>query len=87
VAGTHPTNTQSVFKFTNGVQNTGSGRVLSWYSESNRFYTLGLSSNLLLDPFSTVLTNRMQANPPVNVYTDLVERFGASFYRVTVTNQ
>jgi hypothetical protein len=87
VAGTHPTNAQSVFRFTNLVQNAGSGRVLSWYSESNRFYTLGLSSNLLLDPFSSKLTNRMPANPPVNVYTDVVERSGASFYRVTVTNQ
>jgi hypothetical protein len=87
LAGTHPTNDRSVFRFTNLVQNAGAGRVLSWYSESNRFYTLGLSSNLLLDPFSTVLTNRMPANPPVNVYTDLVERFGASFYRIMVTNQ
>ena len=87
VAGTHPTNVQSALKFTNLVQNAGSGRVLSWYSESNRFYTLGLSSNLLLDPFSSKLTNRMPANPPVNVYTDFVERSGASFYRVTVTNQ
>jgi hypothetical protein len=87
VAGTHPTNGRSVFRFTNLVQNAGSGRVLSWYSESNRFYTLKLSTNLLLDPFSSMLTNRMPANPPVNVYTDVVERSGASFYRVTVTNQ
>jgi hypothetical protein len=87
VAGTHPTNAQSALKFTNLVQKAGSGRVLSWYSESNRFYTLGLSSNLLLDPFSNRLTNRMPANPPVNVYTDAVQRSGASFYQVTVTNQ
>jgi hypothetical protein len=87
VAGTHPTNGRSVFRFTNLVQNAGSGRVLSWYSESNRFYTLKLSTNLILDPFSSMLTNRMPANPPVNVYTDVVERSGASFYRVTVTNQ
>jgi hypothetical protein len=33
-----------------------------------------------------VLTNRMPANPPVNVYTDAVTRPGA-FYQVTVTNQ
>ena len=87
VAGTHPTNAQSVLKFTNLVQKAGSGRVLLWYSESNRFYTLGFSTNLLLDPFSSLLTNRMPANPPVNVYTDAVERSGTSFYRVTVTNQ
>ncbi len=33
-----------------------------------------------------VLTNRVLANPPVNVYTDGVTRLGA-FYQVIVTNQ
>lgn len=86
VAGTHPTNGTSVFRFTNVVQNVGVGMVLRWSSESNRYYTVKLSTNLQSDPFNDVLTNRMPANPPVNVYTDGVERMGA-FYQVTVTNQ
>jgi hypothetical protein len=86
VAGTHPTNGTSVFRFTNLVQNVGVGMVLRWSSESNRYYTLRLSTNLLLDPFSGVLTNRMPANPPMNVHTDAVTRPGA-FYQVIVTNQ
>jgi hypothetical protein len=86
VAGTDPTNSTSAFRFTNVVQTVGAGMVLRWPSESNRYYTLRLSTNLLLDPFSGVLTNRMLANPPVNVYTDGVTRLGA-FYQVIVTNQ
>jgi hypothetical protein len=86
VAGTDPTNSKSAFKFTNAVQNVGVGMVLRWPSESNRFYTLRLSTNLLLDSFSSVLTNRMPGNPPENVHTDAVARPGA-FYQVTVTNQ
>jgi hypothetical protein len=49
-----------------------------------RFANLG--ANLQSDPFTTVLTNRMPANPPMNVHTDAVSRPGA-FYQVIVTNQ
>jgi hypothetical protein len=43
-----------------------------------------LSTNLQSDPFNDVLTNRVPANPPVNVYTDAVERSGGAFYKVMV---
>ena len=86
MAGTDPTNSTSAFRFTNVVQNVGVGMVLRWPSESNRYYTLRLSTNLQSDPFITVLTNRMPANPPMNVHTDAVSRPGA-FYQVIVTNQ
>jgi hypothetical protein len=84
MAGTDPTNSTSVFRFTNVVQNVGAGMVLRWSSESNRYYTVKLSTNLQSDPFNDVLTNRVPANPPVNVYTDAVERSGGAFYKVMV---
>jgi hypothetical protein len=84
MAGTDPTNSTSAFRFTNVVQNVGAGMVLRWSSESNRYYTVKLSTNLQSDPFNDVLTNRVPANPPVNVYTDAVERSGGAFYKVMV---
>ena len=84
VAGTNPTNEHSVLAFSNLVQNAGSWTVLRWSSESNRFYTLKLSTNLMLDLFNTMLTNRMPATPPVNVHTDAVQRPSPAFYRITV---
>jgi hypothetical protein len=66
------------------MRNVGAGLVLRWSSESNRYYTVKLSTNLISDPFSTILTNRMPASPPVNVHTDAVERPCGAFYRVIV---
>jgi hypothetical protein len=84
MAGTDPTNSTSAFRFTNVMRNVGAGLVLRWSSESNRYYTVKLSTNLISDPFSTILTNRMPASPPVNVHTDAVERPCGAFYRVIV---
>ena len=87
VAGTDPTNEFSLLVFSNLVQAAGSGMVVRWSSESNRFYSLKLSTNLVLDPFTTVLTNRAPATPPMNVHTDAVARPGGAFYRIEVENQ
>jgi hypothetical protein len=87
VAGTDPTNRLSLLRFGSLVQHAvGAGMVVRWSSESNRFYTLRLSTNLVLDPFTTVLTNRARATPPMNVHTDAVSRASA-FYRIAVENQ
>ena len=71
----------------NVIPAAGVGTVVRWSSESNRFYTLALSTNLAADAFMTVLTNRMLATPPVNVHTDAVHRSGGAFYRIAVENQ
>jgi hypothetical protein len=84
VAGTHPTNRQSLLAFTNMLQNSEGGTVVRWPSESNRYYTLRLSTNLVSDPFSTALTNRAPATPPMNVHTDSVLRAGGAYYRIEV---
>jgi hypothetical protein len=84
LAGTHPTNKQSVLAFTNMLQNAGGSTVVRWASESNRYYTLRLSTNLVLDPFSTALTNRASATPPMNVHTDSVTRPRGAYYKIEV---
>jgi hypothetical protein len=87
VAGTNPTNELSKLMLLNLVRATGAGMVVRWSSESNRFYTLKVSTNLVSDPFDAILTNRMPATPPVNVHTDAVDRSGGVFYRIAVENQ
>jgi hypothetical protein len=84
VAGTNPTNNQSALAFTNMMQYAGGSTVVRWVSESNRLYTLLLSTNLMLDPFSTALTNRVPATPPLNVHTDSVTRPVGAYYRIEV---
>jgi len=56
--------------------------VVSWRSESNKFYTLQASTNLL-SVFTNVLTN-IQATPVMNVHTDNAAGAGQKFYRVIV---
>jgi hypothetical protein len=87
VAGTDPTNAFSRLMLFNPVKAAEAGMVVRWSSESNRFYTLKLSTNLTLDPFTAILSNRMPATPPVNMHTDAVERSGGVFYRIAVENQ
>jgi hypothetical protein len=65
-------------------QAAGAGMVVRWSSESNRYYTLLLSTNLVSDPFSTALTNRAPATPPLNVHTDSVTRPGGAYYKIEV---
>jgi hypothetical protein len=84
VAGTDPTNDYSRLIFSNVVQAAGAGMIVRWSSESNRYYTLKLSTNLVIDPFSTALTNRAPATPPMNVHTDAVLRAGGVYYRIEV---
>jgi hypothetical protein len=86
VAGTDPTNACSRLMLFAVEQTAATGRAVRWSSESNRLYTLKLSTNLMVDPFTTILTNRMPATPPVNVHTDAVDRSGGVFYRIAVEN-
>ena len=84
VAGTNPTNDQSVLVFRNMLQDAGGATVVRWSSESNRYYTLLLSTNMESDRFSTTLLNRAPATPPMNVHTDSVTRSGGAYYRIEV---
>ncbi len=82
MAGTNPTNAESVFRVTRVELPTPSTVVIKWSSVTNRTYEIGTSTNLLLD-FLPV-TNGIAAFPPENVHTATVGQTGSCFYRVIV---
>lgn len=59
--------------------------ILSWSSESNRFYRL-FSGNPIPD-FSIPEAIDLPASPPLNVHTVLVTATNAAFYRLSVINE
>jgi hypothetical protein len=84
IAGTCPTDPQSVLKLT-PPKIIGSGMaLLQWGGASNRFYTLQRSTNVVSAPDYTNLLLDVQATPPVNSYTDSLGGNGPFFYRVRV---
>ncbi len=69
LAGSNPTNGESMFGFANSQPvPEGGGVVVSWPSLSNRVYRLERTTNLLLD--FEPLVDDLPADPPVNTYTD-----------------
>ena len=83
IAGTIPTDSRSVFKFTTFTTVTPGTIVLQWNSSSNRFYTL--QRGTLIAPVSyTNLLVAAPATPPMNTYTDSPPKNGPFFYRVSV---
>ena len=69
LAGSSPTNGDSIFGFADALPVLeGGGVVVSWPSLSNRVYRLERTTNLLLD--FEPLVNDLPADPPVNSYTD-----------------
>jgi fibronectin-binding autotransporter adhesin len=65
-----------------GVEAMGDGVVVSWSSETNRFYRIEMATNLVVGFDHTVKTN-IAATPSVNVYTDSPPaEAGSRFYRV-----
>jgi hypothetical protein len=82
VAGTSPTDAQSVFEFIAPTRLTNNAVVINWSSVSNRVYAVWRSQNLLVG-FGR-LTNGLPATPPSNVYVDPVPPPGPVFYRISV---
>jgi hypothetical protein len=86
LAGTNPTNANSVFRITSAQMIPGGKLVLRWLSESNRMYDVMRGTNLaaatnafLPLPGATNLTG----TPPVNVWTDSVSGVSTrGFYRL-----
>jgi hypothetical protein len=84
VAGTCPTDAQSVFKLLGAKRTAAGGCALQWTSASNRYYTLQRGTNLLNPAgFTNVLVD-VAATPPVNTCTDSPPAAGTLFYRVRV---
>ena len=84
LAGTCPTDGQSVFKITSTTRTALGGCAVQWNSASNRFYTLQRGTNLLNIAGFTNLLLDITATPPVNTCTDLPSAGGVFFYRVRV---
>ena len=89
IAGTQPTNADSLLDL-NAVR-TGSTNelLLRWASVAGRYYGIRRSTNTLASADFIMITNNIQATPPVNVYTDHVAgTWRLYYYRIEVrTNQ
>ena len=81
-AGTDPTNASSVLAIAD-VSRDGTDVVLSWFSVSNRSYSLRGASNLRSNTWSTLGTG-ISATPPLNVHTAAQTAVANRFYRVHV---
>jgi PKD repeat protein len=84
IAGTDPTNPDSVLRMFNPTVNA-SNIVVRWQSVSGRKYFVQRATNLAVQPsFLTVATN-ITASSGTNTYTDRpASVFGPNFYRVGV---
>jgi uncharacterized repeat protein (TIGR01451 family) len=82
VAGTDPTNKRSVFSVTGVVANVDTSIVLTWYSVSNKVYSVEKSLNAGAS-YSAIASN-IPATPPVNVYTAQPPAAAACYFRVRV---
>lgn len=84
IAGTTPTNSQSVFVAEGNVDAQTSEHVLTWPSQTGRTYSVRWSDNL--QSGFTEIAGDIPATPPVNVFTDTVQRTsGLLLYDVQAT--
>lgn len=83
VAGTVPTNAQSVLKIEGIAAGLEAEMALTWSSATARWYTVQASTDLLAG-FSDVTTDSLPASPPYNTHTVLLDQAGVRFYRVAV---
>jgi autotransporter-associated beta strand protein len=84
IAGTNPTNPASAFRITATNMIVQGKTVIRWSSESNRFYTLSRTTNLM-SGFSVLAgASNLPATPPENVYTNLAPDSAATFYRISI---
>lgn len=80
MAGTDPTNANSVFEVTVPQVTVGSPLVLQWSSVQDHYYTVQFSTNLL-NGWNTLLTNAV-ATPPMNTYNGSAVQGDSTFYRI-----
>jgi len=77
IAGTNPDDPDSVFAF-NSITPSGGNITVSWFSESNRSYTIWRSASLLTNDWTAVASD-IPASPPVN-WAELVAETNATIY-------
>ncbi len=85
IAGTRPNDFDSAVRITASPADNGqSGWTVNWPSMTNRLYAIEFTTNLLTTGFAPVVEELLAA-PPVNSYTDPVDRgCDTVFYRVRV---
>jgi hypothetical protein len=83
---TDPTDSNKFLRFT-AIQGASdsTGSVVRWTSETDVVYRLTSSTNLLTDPFTTIVSSNILATPPTNSATDEMA-IGAAvlYYRIGV---
>jgi formylglycine-generating enzyme len=83
IAGTDPTNAESVLAVNGCARGSDTGHIITWPSVSNRWYAVDKVTNLS-DAFRT-LESGIPGTPPVNSYTDAASLADSEFYRVTAS--
>jgi len=86
IAGSDPTDRDSVFEMTHGTPLGDTGFIIRWLSVAERLYFVDSRSNLLTGTWVNIATNLI-ATPPENVYTVQTENADTLFNRVWVRKQ
>lgn len=82
LAGTSPTDPNSVLALTSAEKAAVAGLVLRWQSSAGKYYTIEQADDLLTG-FAPGTTG-IAATPPINVHTVALNQASARFYRVVV---
>jgi predicted outer membrane repeat protein len=80
-AGTNPTNENSVFAVSGIVESEDSSVTITWYSVSNRYYSLRSRPSLVGGNWETI-SNDIPATPPLNTVTVYVEDVEQNLYQI-----
>jgi len=86
IAGTDPTDSNSVFSVSEEGVQTGDGFIIRWPSVDERIYSVDSRTNLLTDMWSNIESN-IAATPPLNTYTVQTDSAEVLFNRVRVQKQ
>jgi len=84
IAGTDPTDPDSVFAFQ--TVKIGTDCIFTWSSATEKVYSLWVSTNLVFDEF-TLTNSAILSTPPLNTFTTNVDDARCVFYRLTVENE
>jgi hypothetical protein len=86
IAGTNPTDNQSLFEITDAQREGGADWIIRWSSVSGHLYTIDACTNLLDDSWTNIVSD-ISATPPENVYTAQVSSVESQFSRILVREQ
>lgn len=82
VAGSDPTDSNSLFEVNDAMFLSSSQYVIHWSSEPGRIYEVDISTNMMDGVGWSTIESTILATPPENVYTVMVDSAEANFIRV-----